>query len=460
MVIIRSISFLLFIHFCSTAAASSVLLSELNEIGSIVNSADKTNNNCWEVDKQFMNVGGQAVASADKVDLKRDIQLHPKDEGSIKESALINDTFKLDAVKLSKEEHLKSSEEIETPKIIEEKGFVASNKSVNRGRRNTNHEVPIVKDPMWGQNLKILQDLKQNINIPASSSPSSKSSNTFETNMNVTPQSFTANPFRSFERPAVKASPRPHLDVYELRQIFLNKFIDFEIRAEVLPLPATQSGTPPQTGLRKVVSRANILDFFKELVLPYSVDFSELKVKLDGEFEAELNAKTEANKRSSSKIWTEKSWTDLCRSDNRGFAQGIINELHRLAPNTMERMPFLAPKDKSEADILERWLVTGLIALYPTLDGIIPPKLTKEDAISLILLALISTDKVSSETKPTYKLIMNELSRYDSKYPLCKFKAIDSTDPQIKSDLFVELINIVNEKRLPYTFEAINSIRK
>lgn len=400
----------------------------------------------------------QNIQSVEENDLTYDVYdkdeetNHLNEENPMKQVVVEDTVGRHEPVEPSKED-TEVVEEIVAPKIeIVEEIIVpvtaAIKPLINSGRRKT-HQFPIVSN-LSIESLKPEQDSKPN----TSSSAPIKYIN-LDNNDKVTSKSFTANPLRSRTKVAAKAPPRPQLNVVELRKIFLDKLLNSEKKSSSTRLITNQ------TSLRKAVSRSNITQFLKEIGSTNSVDFGELKNKLAGEFEAELVAKIEPSKKNSSKIWTEKSWIDLCRSENQGFAQGIIDELHRLAPITMKKMPFLAPKDKCEAEILEGWLVDGLIVLYPTLDNTIPPKLTKEDAISLILFALITSepDKISSE-KPSIKLIMNELSRYDFIYPLSKFKVIDSTDPQIKSDLLAELIQIVNEKHLPYTFKAIESIRK
>lgn len=331
----------------------------------------------------------------------------------------------------------------------------------------------VIKNQNFSLNLKELNDLK---NLPSKMNMKSKNIKV-ETISGDDDTGIFINPLRS-TKPDLTAKKDTYvqLNAVELRDRFLKKLMS----TEVMEVTSQSSKISNQVKLREKYSPTSILKMCVEIAPLISIDFTHLKDKLQVEFMQDLNSTVEPKKfkigsnRNPSTvdsenaikghvgpIWNDLSWTDLCRKEKGGFAQGLLGGLRTIAPITMENMPTLAPKKKIEAEILEGWLVKGLLHLYPTLKGG-PPKLTKDDAISLILLVLLCDNNPVRHT-----CIINDLNRYNDatvneKYPLSNFNILNDSnsvaDPEIKSDLFKELVQLANDKHLPYTYEAIRSM--
>lgn len=107
--------------------------------------------------------------------------------------------------------------------------------------------------------------------------------------------------------------------------------------------------------------------------------------------------------------WNEMSGFGSIEGVQTGLNERIREVLEEKVPKTMERFAYLSPKKTFEKDVLEGWLVDGLGLVYPNL----PREIQKNDAISLILLAVILHPFKRPEFYEGTKDLMEELKRYN-----------------------------------------------
>lgn len=152
--------------------------------------------------------------------------------------------------------------------------------------------------------------------------------------------------------------------------------------------------------------------------------------------------------------WLLSGWCSIKDSENE-FHMQVKAALSRAAPKTMNSLPSLAPKKIAERDVLEGWLVDGLLAAYPT---ILRLDLTKNDAISLILLVILSKNYQESENLPTIHQIFGELQKYDveTAFPLEKFEKFILESGK---DVFTKtLFKIIEKQDLNFASHVVKTI--
>ena len=118
----------------------------------------------------------------------------------------------------------------------------------------------------------------------------------------------------------------------------------------------------------------------------------------------------------------------------------------------------LTAKDSAGLDVLKGWLINGLMLAYPTLlDDV-----TKDDAIALILLAILSKSFMDPVNNNTIKLIIKDLAIYNGNkgtFPMEQFEIDNIADrEETRKNLIDILIEIIKDKKLPYASKAINKI--
>lgn len=152
--------------------------------------------------------------------------------------------------------------------------------------------------------------------------------------------------------------------------------------------------------------------------------------------------------------WSKSEWAEIKAAPEKEIHASIVAALKRVAPNTMERIPSLAPKKIYEKEVLESWLISALLAAYPTLTDI---ELTKNDAITLILLILFSKAINNFADFELICSIISDLKKYDGitspeKIDLDKFEIIltlkEDNIPEIQIILMEALFKIIYEKSL------------
>lgn len=156
--------------------------------------------------------------------------------------------------------------------------------------------------------------------------------------------------------------------------------------------------------------------------------------------------------------WMNMNWEDLTESE---FHNSIKNKLKKVAPITMQYLPSLAPKTTYERDVLENWLISGLLAAYPTLTN----GITKDDAIALILLAVISKSFTKPENEQIIVELIKELEKYNgnlpNKFPLDQFTFDhDDSREEAQANLMRTLLKIVQERNLPFTRKVMDDIAR
>jgi hypothetical protein len=158
--------------------------------------------------------------------------------------------------------------------------------------------------------------------------------------------------------------------------------------------------------------------------------------------------------------WLDMNWADLKTKTDEYHIQ-IKESLKNHAKVTMEYLPSLAPKTTYEKEVLEGWLISGLLAAYPTLtDGI-----TKNDAIALIILAVLSKSFINSENHDNIIKLFCELEKYigdlPNKFPLDRFTLnLDERERMEEKQirLMETLIRIIREDKLPYATKVVEDI--
>lgn len=156
-------------------------------------------------------------------------------------------------------------------------------------------------------------------------------------------------------------------------------------------------------------------------------------------------------------LWMNMNWKDL--ADNE-FDNMLKVRLFDAAPNTITALPSLALKTTYERDVLENWLISGLLAAYPTLtDGV-----KKDDAIALILLAILSKSFINSENDQTVIELFKELHKYNgdlpNQFPLDQFTFDhDESKEESQAKLMRTLLRIVQERNLPFTRKVMDEIQ-
>lgn len=161
--------------------------------------------------------------------------------------------------------------------------------------------------------------------------------------------------------------------------------------------------------------------------------------------------------------WSKTEWADIKAAPEKEIHTSIVAALKRLAPNTMTNIPSLSPKKIYEKEVLESWLISALLAAYPTLRDI---ELTKNDAITLILLILFS--KVINKFADFNLIcsIISDLKKYDGnvsseKIDLDRFDIIltlkEDNIPEIQIILLEALFKIIYEKNLKCSLAVIKS---
>lgn len=153
-------------------------------------------------------------------------------------------------------------------------------------------------------------------------------------------------------------------------------------------------------------------------------------------------------------VWLKTDWNTIKNSDNELHTQ-IKAELCQAAPKTMTALPSLAPKKIRERDVLEGWLIDGLLAAYPTLQN----DLSKADAIALILLAVFSNDAFKApENVETVKQIFADLQKYDGTYlgtfPFDQFN-LEAHD---KERLTRTLFQVIEDQKLNFSSHVVKEI--
>jgi hypothetical protein len=159
-------------------------------------------------------------------------------------------------------------------------------------------------------------------------------------------------------------------------------------------------------------------------------------------------------------IWLDMNWADLKTKTDEYHIQ-IKESLKKHAKITMEYLPSLAPKTTYEKEVLEGWLISGLLAAYPTLtDGI-----TKNDAIALIILAVLSKSFINSENHDNIIKLFRELEKYigdlPNKFPLDQFTFNLDERERVEEEqirLMETLIRIIREDKLPYATKVVEDI--
>lgn len=155
-------------------------------------------------------------------------------------------------------------------------------------------------------------------------------------------------------------------------------------------------------------------------------------------------------------IWINKNWNDLT---NNEFSDQVLEQLNALAPKTMATLPSLAPKTTYERDVLEDWLIGGLLVAYPTLTvGV-----TKNDAIALIILAVLSKSFTKPENDQDIRQLVRELEKYigdlPNKFPLHQFTFNpNESKEEAQRKLMEALLKIIKERKLPYATKVIGDI--
>jgi hypothetical protein len=151
-------------------------------------------------------------------------------------------------------------------------------------------------------------------------------------------------------------------------------------------------------------------------------------------------------------MWATMSAFELANNSSERI-QSIIRQLAAVAPKTMNLFPSLAPKMVYEKNVLEDWLVEGLLVAYPSLRNH-NSELSKPDAIALILVAALSKPIQEAKNAATMTQMMKQLKAYngDDSFPIEQFTEIS---PINQCHLVEKLIHVVNGQNLKYTAEAI-----
>jgi hypothetical protein len=151
-------------------------------------------------------------------------------------------------------------------------------------------------------------------------------------------------------------------------------------------------------------------------------------------------------------MWATMSASELANNSSERI-QSIVRQLAAVAPKTMNLFPSLAPKMVYEKNVLEDWLVEGLLVAYPSLRNH-NSELSKPDAIALILVAALSKPIQEAKNAATMTQMMKQLKAYngDDSFPIEQFTEIS---PINQCHLVEKLIHVVNGQNLKYTAEAI-----
>jgi hypothetical protein len=138
-------------------------------------------------------------------------------------------------------------------------------------------------------------------------------------------------------------------------------------------------------------------------------------------------------------LWLKSTWSIISDGAQEVHTQ-IRQELEQRAPNTMRNFPSLAPKKVWEQQVLEAWLIDGLLLAYPTLS---PLPLNKNEAIALILLATLSRNFDNQEYQNNICKIISGLIVYIgpnavNDFPIKEFFSScrgDSSNSKTNSDM-------------------------
>lgn len=162
--------------------------------------------------------------------------------------------------------------------------------------------------------------------------------------------------------------------------------------------------------------------------------------------------------------WINKSWEKIKNMEDSYYVN--LRELLRAkAPKTMETFTSLAPKKLSEAEVLESWLIEGLREAYPNLKKGV--NLYKNDAIALILLAILSHNFSGDQHQVVISKILEQLKKYTQSnpsshaFPLEGFE--DLANEAKKLEMLTNLREIIRQKKLSFSaraFESINATNK
>lgn len=184
-------------------------------------------------------------------------------------------------------------------------------------------------------------------------------------------------------------------------------------------------------------------------------DFSSVE-SIDVPAEKTKIFKDKLLKNYSGEVWMNMNWKDLTENE---FDKQVLKQLNALAPETMTNLPSLAPKTTYERDVLEDWLIGGLLAAYPTLTvGV-----TKNDAIALVILAVLSKSYTKPENNRAIAQLFSELEKYigdlPNKFPLDQFTFnSDESKEEGQRKHMETLLKIIKEGKLSYATKVIEDI--
>lgn len=271
-------------------------------------------------------------------------------------------------------------------------------------------------------------------------SPSASKPNNFEGN-SIRSNGYIDNPLRG--KSSVGKNGRNSL--VQFMGLFLTKMEDFNLeraRENLRPIPEKSSSSPSYSAIINHLSTCYMGEF----------DFSSIKEKEGSAAKpsriVEIGSTDNLLPGVLGARWSSSNWNRIKDSINE-FDNQIKLALQSAAPKTMTTLPSLAPKKIVERDILESWLIDGLLAAYPNLKT----NLTKSDAISLILLAIFSTNLKFSENTGPIQEILTELQKYDPTFPFHKFN-LESE----KGELTKELFKIIDNQDLTVSSHVVKEI--
>lgn len=158
-------------------------------------------------------------------------------------------------------------------------------------------------------------------------------------------------------------------------------------------------------------------------------------------------------------FWCKTDWEDTSDSDEERHAR-IREALAESSPKTITNIPSLAPKKVWERDVLEGWLIEGLKAAYPTAHSL---NLSKNDAIAMILIAILSRKIENDKIQQVIHKIINELGKYvgpnpaaETAFPIETFTGTVAIDDNF--ELLKKTFRIVEELDLKYSAQVIRQI--
>lgn len=255
----------------------------------------------------------------------------------------------------------------------------------------------------------------------------------------VTSGSFESNPLRGLGNKKPK-----HKALENFTVLFLGKLTQLDVeRARENLHPVPKASSPSYDKILKFLHKSYMGEF----------DFSSIRIQdaiMKNNGSVVISQSDTLIKGYLGEKWLKTDWTSIKDSDNEIYKQ-IKVALSKFAPKTMNSLPSLAPKRIAERDVLERWLVDGLLAAYPTLSS----DLTKNDAIALILLAVFSTNFQAQENSNAVNQIFKELQKYDHEnaFPFDKFNLESG-----KAELTKTLFQIIEKKELNFGSHVVKEI--